>query len=126
MKTRALDVPAALLAERTAVSAEVAVAMAEGALRLSPAGAAVSITGVVGPEPDEDGNPVGLVFCAVALRDQPTRVRNLRSDGTSPEIILKDAMRHALLLLQETCAAYAQGGNRVDAASLAASAGTLS
>jgi nicotinamide-nucleotide amidase len=42
------------------------VAMAEGALHRSPADVAVAITGVAGPDPDEDGNPVGLVCIAVA------------------------------------------------------------
>ena len=49
-----------------AVCREVAVAMAEGALHRSPADVAVAITGVAGPDPDEDGNPVGLVCIAVA------------------------------------------------------------
>ena len=40
--------------------------MAEGALHRSPADVAVAITGVAGPDPDEDGNPVGLVCIAVA------------------------------------------------------------
>jgi nicotinamide-nucleotide amidase len=38
----------------------------EGALHRSPADVAVAITGVAGPDPDEDGNPVGLVCIAVA------------------------------------------------------------
>jgi nicotinamide-nucleotide amidase len=42
--------------------------MAEGALERSPADLAVAITGVAGPEPDEDGNPVGRVCIAVARR----------------------------------------------------------
>jgi hypothetical protein len=41
-------------------------AMAEGALHCSPANVAVAITGVAGPNPDDDGNPVGLVCIAVA------------------------------------------------------------
>ena len=65
-KTRALGVDASLIAEYSAVSPEVAKAMARGALKRSPADLAVSITGVAGPEPDEDGNPVGLVHIAVA------------------------------------------------------------
>ena len=70
-KTAALGVPAHLLATKTAVSKEVAEAMAAGALQRSPADIAISITGVAGPEPDEDGNEVGLVFVSVAVRDKP-------------------------------------------------------
>lgn len=40
--------------------------MAEGALAHSPASVAVSITGVAGPDPDADGNPVGRVCIGVA------------------------------------------------------------
>ena len=65
-KTAALGVAHDLLAKKGAVSREVAVAMAEGALRRSPAQVAVAITGVAGPEPDEDGNPIGFVCIAVA------------------------------------------------------------
>jgi nicotinamide mononucleotide (NMN) deamidase PncC len=32
-----------------------------------PADVSVAVTGVAGPEPDEDGNPVGLVCIAVSL-----------------------------------------------------------
>jgi nicotinamide-nucleotide amidase len=67
-KSKALGVPAALIARHSAVSAEVAKAMAIGALERCPADLVVSITGVTGPEPDEDGNPVGLVYLAAARR----------------------------------------------------------
>jgi nicotinamide-nucleotide amidase len=40
--------------------------LAKGALSHSPADIAVSVTGVAGPDPDEDGNPVGRVCIAVA------------------------------------------------------------
>jgi nicotinamide mononucleotide (NMN) deamidase PncC len=49
-----------------AVSAQVADAMARAALECSQADIAVSVTGVAGPEPDERGNPVGLVYLACA------------------------------------------------------------
>jgi nicotinamide-nucleotide amidase len=65
-KVKALGVDAGLLKAKGAVCREVAVAMAEGALHRSPADVAVAITGVAGPDPDEDGNPVGLVCIAVA------------------------------------------------------------
>ena len=64
----ALGVPEELLHAKGAVCSEVACAMAEGALARSTADLAAAITGVAGPEPDEDGNPVGRVFIAVARR----------------------------------------------------------
>jgi nicotinamide-nucleotide amidase len=51
------------------VSREVAEAMARGGIARCPADIAIAITGVAGPEPDEDGNPVGLVHLAAACRD---------------------------------------------------------
>jgi nicotinamide-nucleotide amidase len=36
--------------------------MARGALECSRANIVVSISGIAGPEPDERGNPVGLVY----------------------------------------------------------------
>jgi nicotinamide-nucleotide amidase len=72
-KTIALGVPADLLAREGAVCEAVARAMAEGALAHSRADVAVAITGVAGPAPDEDGNPVGLVHFAAARRNAPTR-----------------------------------------------------
>ncbi len=71
-KTIALGVPEALLTRKGAVCPEVAAAMAQGALARSAADLATAITGVAGPSPDEDGNPVGLVCLAVARRGFPT------------------------------------------------------
>jgi nicotinamide-nucleotide amidase len=70
-KTAALGVDASLLERKGAVCGEVAIAMAEGALKRSAADVAVAITGVAGPDPDEDGNPVGLVCLAVASTGHP-------------------------------------------------------
>jgi nicotinamide-nucleotide amidase len=71
-KTKALGVSSELLRRQGPVCGEVAISMAEGALLRSPAQLAVSITGVAGPEPDENGNPVGLVCIAVAREGQPS------------------------------------------------------
>lgn len=68
-KTAALGVPPALIRAHTAVSAEIARAMAEGAIARCPADIVVAVTGVAGPEPDEDRNPVGLVHLVAARRD---------------------------------------------------------
>ncbi|MEQ1617320.1 MAG: CinA family protein [Terricaulis sp.] len=67
-KTEMLRVPAALIAARGAVSAEVALAMAEGALEHSCADIAVAVTGVAGPGGGTGTKPVGVVHIAVARR----------------------------------------------------------
>jgi len=64
-KEALLGVPAALLARHGAVSAEVATAMAEGALRACAADLALAITGVAGPDGGTAAKPVGLVELAV-------------------------------------------------------------
>ena len=60
--------------------------MAVGALERTPADIAVAITCVAGPEPDEDGNPVGLSFIAWAHRDERVLVDELHLKGTKDEI----------------------------------------
>jgi nicotinamide-nucleotide amidase len=107
MKTAVLGVPTALLRKKTAVCAEVASAMAKGALSRSPADVAVSVTGVAGPKPDEDGNPVGLIYCAVARRRGAVRTARLHCKKKGANRILQEAMRLALRLLDEACRAEA-------------------
>jgi PncC family amidohydrolase len=112
MKTSALGVPATLLKRETAVSANVATAMAEGALDRSRATVAVAVTGVAGPEPDEDGNPVGLIFCAVARRGGGIRSARLHCRRRGRAKVLEDAQRLALSLLDDTCRAEVTGRRR--------------
>jgi nicotinamide-nucleotide amidase len=65
-KTESLDVPASLIAAHGAISAEVAEAMARGALAASRADAAVALTGIAGPGGGTAEKPVGLVqLCAI-------------------------------------------------------------
>jgi nicotinamide-nucleotide amidase len=68
-KEEMLGVPPALLAAHGAVSAEVATAMAQGAIRNSSAGLAVAVTGIAGPGGGSDDKPVGLVHIAAARGD---------------------------------------------------------
>jgi nicotinamide-nucleotide amidase len=75
-KAEQLGVPAALIADRGAVSAEVAEAMAQGALARSRADAAVSVTGVAGPGGGTAEKPVGLVYLGACRRGG--RPRHLR------------------------------------------------
>ena len=72
MKTRLLGVSAQMLAEHTAVSEAVAIAMAEGARERTGSDYAVSMTGYAGP----DGEKVGLVFIGLATPAE-TEVRRI-------------------------------------------------
>jgi nicotinamide-nucleotide amidase len=62
VKERELDVPAALLEEHGAVSAEAAQAMASGVRARLGADVGVAVTGVAGPDGGTAEKPVGLVF----------------------------------------------------------------
>ena len=65
-KSETLGVSASLIADHGAVSAEVARAMAVGALKSSLADVAVAVTGVAGPGGGTALKPVGLVHVAAA------------------------------------------------------------
>ena len=66
VKADVLGVPKETLDAHGAVSEETARAMAEGARRITGADIAVSVTVVAGPDPDERGVPVGIVFIGLA------------------------------------------------------------
>ncbi|MEQ9813206.1 MAG: CinA family protein [Azospirillaceae bacterium] len=61
-KSEMLGVDPHMIERHGAVSAEVARAMAQGAIRHSAADVAVSVTGIAGPGGATPGKPVGLVF----------------------------------------------------------------
>ena len=80
-KAESLGVEPALIARFGAVSAEVARAMAEGALRHSRADLAVAVTGIAGPGGATPGKPVGTVWLAIAGRDRPAAAELLSLSG---------------------------------------------
>lgn len=98
VKTGVLEVPQALLEEYGAVSPQVAEAMARGAKKVLGCDIALSATGVAGPDPDDRGNPVGLVYLGLAYgedcivqeyhagRGDRDRVRRL-SAGTALDMV---------------------------------------
>jgi nicotinamide-nucleotide amidase len=75
--------------------------MADGGLARCPADIVVAITGVAGPEPDEDGNPVGRVFVSAAARDGRKRVLRRDFGEASREEICGAAMATALALIEQ-------------------------
>lgn len=100
-KVELLGVDGALLDAKSAVCGEVAAAMAAGVLRVCPSSdVAVSVTCVGGPEPDEDGNPVGLTFVAVQTRGSGAVVQRHDMDGPSSGRIRGEVLLCALTLLR--------------------------
>lgn len=92
-KVDLLSVPQSLLDSHGAVSAEVADAMAVGALTNTKADLAVSITGIAGPSGGSPKKPVGLVFMAVAQRRaQPTRVARHQFKGDRHSVRMSAAL----------------------------------
>ena len=101
-KTKELGVAPELLEKHGAVSAEVAQAMAEGALRNSEADLAVAITGIAGPTGGTEEKPVGTVHFALAAKGQPTQTaKHLLSNKRDPfkymaSQVALDLLRRAL------------------------------
>ncbi|WP_413203583.1 CinA family protein [Rhodospirillum sp. A1_3_36] len=85
-KTQMLGVPEEMLATHGAVSAEVAQAMAEGALNNSLATISISVTGIAGPDGGSADKPVGLVHMACAIADGPVQARRQVFAGDRHEV----------------------------------------
>ena len=78
IKNKILGVSEDDLKKYGAVSEPVARQMAQGALRVSGADVAVSVTGIAGPNSDGTDKPVGLVYIALADKDN-VWVKELRT-----------------------------------------------
>lgn len=92
-KALALGVDRKLLIAKSAVCEGVAMQMALGALKRSPATLALAITGVLGPDPDEDGNPVGLVYLSTCAKNGSASTQGFLYDRREP-----DVLRHRVTL----------------------------
>jgi nicotinamide mononucleotide (NMN) deamidase PncC len=68
----------------------------------SPADIAISVTGVLGPDPDEDGNPAGLVYFAVCRRGQVPIAVERNYDGSDPDAVRCAAIIQALEMLRQS------------------------
>ena len=99
VKGAVLGVPQEILDQYGAVSEECARAMAEGARRITGADIAVSVTGVAGPDPDERGVPVGIVYIGLATPDG-TFCRKMDSGRRRRDRIRGWASNHAFDLIR--------------------------
>ncbi|HYO42432.1 MAG TPA: nicotinamide-nucleotide amidohydrolase family protein [Candidatus Limnocylindrales bacterium] len=84
VKHAELGVPGDVLAAHGAVSAQVALAMAEGVRVRLRADLGVGVTGVAGPDGGSGAKPVGLVYVAVSGRG-PAEVRRCLWAGDRSE-----------------------------------------
>lgn len=101
-KTRSLGVGATVLKRNGAVAGEIARRMALGALKRSRAKIALAVTGVLGPKPDDDGNPVGLVFFACAKSRGKVEVLRQRFDRCSHDRLRSLTVLIALDMVERT------------------------
>jgi nicotinamide-nucleotide amidase len=99
-KHRALGVDEELLREQGAVNSEVAIQLAEGALRQSQASLSLAVTGILGPDPDEDGNQPGIVYLALARTGAPTEVVRHDFSPSPPDSVREQTVLAALDLLE--------------------------
>ncbi|HJZ65192.1 MAG TPA: competence/damage-inducible protein A [Candidatus Acidoferrum sp.] len=98
MKTAWADVPAELIAAKGAVSAEVAVALAEGIRRRVGSTLGLGITGIAGPGGGSEEKPVGTVHVALASAGE-TKARALQFPGDR-DMIRMQASQAALDLVR--------------------------
>jgi nicotinamide-nucleotide amidase len=100
-KEELLGVPRALLAAHGAVSAPVAQAMADGALKYSRAQLSIAVTGIAGPGGGSAEKPVGLVYIAAARPPGDIVVKEYRFGDIGRDAVRMATVREALNLLRE-------------------------
>jgi nicotinamide-nucleotide amidase len=124
-KSNMIGVPPALIEAHGAVSAEVAEAMASGALstffadsadtRTAPRRAiSLSITGIAGPSGGSAAKPVGLVFMASAVADVDSAIRSVQVEehrflGQDRSGVRESALAAGLTLLLKAITEANQG-----------------
>lgn len=98
-KAEMLGVSADLIAAKGAVSAEVARAMAEGAIKRSRADVAIAVTGIAGPDGGSAHKPVGLVYFGVARKGRDTLVEERRFGDIGRHAVQEETVLTAFELM---------------------------
>ena len=109
VKTRLLGVEPELLREHGAVSGQAALRMAQGVRNLLHVHAALSITGIAGPDGGSPEKPVGLVWIGCALHDA-AQARAFHFQGSREEVrqaACAEAIRCLLALVRRTLSPHA-------------------
>ncbi len=106
-KHELLGVPEHLFGSVGAVSREVAIAMAEGALLRARTGITVSCTGIAGPGGATPDKPVGLVHIACAVRGRETLHRRCEFGAVGRSNVRLQTVAAALELVQTGLDAFA-------------------
>jgi PncC family amidohydrolase len=99
-KEKLLGVGTALLDEQGAVSEDVAVALAEGALKVFEADIGFGVTGNAGPSTDSDKSKVGQVHMALVTKDGEKRTKYFEMFGER-EIIRGKSVTESLRMIRE-------------------------
>ncbi len=99
-KSELLGVSGSLITAHGAVSAEVAMAMADGCLAHSRADIAVAVTGVAGPGGGSSAKPVGLVHIGGARIGHPTTAIAKRYPDTGRSSIRLATIGDALAMVR--------------------------
>jgi nicotinamide-nucleotide amidase len=82
--------------------------LAAGALERSPASLAIAVSGVLGPEPDEDGNPVGLVYFCVQAKDKQPMVAKEEFGEQPHDQLLEQTLHRAFDLIEQSVSPIAR------------------
>lgn len=91
-KIAMIGVPYSLLYRHGAVSQEVAIAMADGALGVAGTDLTLAVTGIAGPDGGSAEKPVGTVHFALAMGDDTTHVHKVFANMD------RDAVRQATII----------------------------
>lgn len=103
-KIELLEVDSHLIEEKGAVSKEVAIAMAKGALNNSKAQVSIAITGLAGPDKDDESSPpVGTCWISWSIRNKQVETICKKFDGDRTNVnyqAIEFAISHLIEILK--------------------------
>ncbi|MCF6326687.1 MAG: CinA family protein [Devosiaceae bacterium] len=100
-KIAMVDVPSKLISQHGAVSQDVAIAMAQGALKQSKSDISIAVTGIAGPGGGTAEKPVGLVHFSCATKER-THHQEMKFGDLGREAIRMATVKKALEMVLKT------------------------